>query len=222
MFLSSSKIALIGSLSMFLLGRVALAQSSTPLSYTGGTLPTQNFNTLASSGTGSALPEGFAFVESGSGANATYAAGTGADNPGNTYSFGAAGSSERALGGLQSGSVIPTFGVFIRNDSGTTITQFTVSYQGEQYRLGVARNGGTTGTADRLDFAYSTNATTLNATSGFTEVDALDFVSPITSGTAGAVYAATPISATVTGVSIAPGAVLVLRFSDFNVDSSDD
>ena len=51
----------------------------------------QNFDdTLASAGTSSALPVGWALAETGTNANATYTAGTGSSNAGDTYSFGAA------------------------------------------------------------------------------------------------------------------------------------
>ena len=70
----------------------------------------QNFDTLAATGTSSTLPDGWVFAESGNNANATYSAGTGSGNAGDTYSFGAANAADRALGTLQSGSLIPVFG----------------------------------------------------------------------------------------------------------------
>lgn len=51
----------------------------------------QSFDTLAASGTTndvSTLPIGWTFLETGSNANTTYAAGTGSSNAGNTYSLG--------------------------------------------------------------------------------------------------------------------------------------
>ena len=48
----------------------------------------QNFNTLASSGTSTALPVGWHLLESGSGADATYTASDGSASTGDTYSFG--------------------------------------------------------------------------------------------------------------------------------------
>jgi len=106
----------------------------------------ENFNTLANSGTSSTMPTGWLFSETGSGANTLYTAGTGSNNDGDTYSFGALSSSERALGGLQSGSLNPTFGAGFTNNTGGTITSLTISYTGEQWRLG------TIGREDRLDF----------------------------------------------------------------------
>lgn len=71
---------------------------------------TQDFDSLAATGAGGQVPPGWAFVESDTNANASYTAGTGSSNSGDTYSFGVAGSSERAFGGLQSGSLVPTIG----------------------------------------------------------------------------------------------------------------
>ena len=68
---------------------------------------TQNFDTLASTGSSTLLPADWVISESGTNANSTYTAGTGSSNAGDTYSFGTTGSTERALGGLQSGNLIP-------------------------------------------------------------------------------------------------------------------
>ncbi|HZS05307.1 MAG TPA: hypothetical protein VFD58_10775 [Blastocatellia bacterium] len=88
-----------------------------------GTAYTQNFDTLASSGTSSAVPAGWAFSESGTNANTTYTAGTGSSSTADTYSFGATGSTERAFGGLRSSSLVPTIGACFTNDTGRQITK---------------------------------------------------------------------------------------------------
>ena len=49
------------------------------ISLTTGTTYTQNFDTLASAGTSSTLPDGWVFSEAGTNANATYTAGTGSE-----------------------------------------------------------------------------------------------------------------------------------------------
>src|SRR5262245_43931600 len=87
-----------------------------------GSPDTQDFNTLASTGTSSVVPTGWAFVESGTNANTVYSAGTGSNNAGDTYSFGATGSAERAFGGLLSGSLVPLVGAQFTNNTGQTIT----------------------------------------------------------------------------------------------------
>ena len=181
---------------------------------------TQDFDTLASTGTSSILPGGFEIAEAGANANNTYAAGTGSSNTGNTYSFGASGSLERALGGLRSGNLIPTFGIQFTNMLGRTITAFNISFIGEQYRLGTA------GRADRLAFEYSTTATNLLGT-GFIPLTALDFSSPTTTGTVGALDGNAPanqraISGTIAGLELLQGQSIFLRFVDFDATGADD
>lgn len=195
--------------------QAAVELSSGALSYS------QDFNTLASTGTtNSILPAGWAFNETGTAANGTYAAGTGSDNAGNTYSFGAAGSSERALGTLLSGSVTPSFGVSFVNLAGANITSIAIQYTGEQWRLGA------TGRADRLDFQYSTNASSLTAGT-WTDVNALDFSSPITAGALGALNGnlaanSQTLSGSISGLTLAQGATLWLRWTDANASGADD
>ena len=180
----------------------------------------QDFNTLASSGTSSTMPAGWMFIETGSNANSTYTAGTGSSNTGDTYSFGSSSSTERALGGLQSSNLNPTFGAYFTNNTGGVITSITISYRGEQWRLGaIGRN-------DNLDFQYSTDATTLS-TGTWTNVDELDFTAPITTGTLGALDGNasgnfTNISYTISGLSITDGANFFIRWNDFNASGSDD
>lgn len=181
---------------------------------------TEDFNTLASTGTSSTLPAGWSLLETGSSANTTYTAGTGSSTTGDTYSFGAAASSDRALGALQSGSLIATIGTVVTNTTGGTITSLTISYTGEQWRLGTA------GRTDQLDFGFSTDATGLgNGT--WTEVNSLDFVTPNTAAATGALDGnaaanRTAITFTLTGLNLANGASLWLRWVDFNASGSDD
>ena len=195
-----------------------------PISFTGSAYA-QDFNSLSnnvSDGSGTLLPDGWTFFEAGTGGNTSYRSGTGSANNGDTYSFGAAGSTERAFGSLRSGSVVPTLGVSFTNDSGATITSLTIGYTGEQWRLGLASRT----VADRLEFQYSVDATALNNGS-WTDGDALDFVAPITSGTVGALNGnaaanSAGLSTTLTGLSIAPGQTFWLRWTDTDVASSDD
>jgi len=188
------------------------------VSLTGGTY-NQNFDTLANANTSSSLPAGWLMAESGTNANTTYTAGTGSGNAGETYSFGAAGSTERALGGLRSGSLVPVFGACFTNGTGSTLSGFDVAYTGEQWRLG------TTARADRIDFQYSTSATSLT-TGTWTDVDALDFSSPDT-GTVGAKNGngaanRTARSSSIPNVSIATGATFCVRWNDFDASGADD
>jgi hypothetical protein len=183
----------------------------------------QHFDSLANTGTTNdiaTLPAGWTFSESGTNANTTYAAGTGSSNAGNTYSFGLS-ADDRALGGVLSGSLNPTVGAGFVNHTGSTITALKIHYRGEQWRLGATGRA-----ADRLDFQYSTDATSL--TSGtWTDIDSLDFISPVTTGTVGALNGNdtlnnTIITFTIDGLSIDDGETFYLRWLDFNVTSSDD
>ncbi|MUG95831.1 hypothetical protein F7734_27120 [Scytonema sp. UIC 10036] len=180
----------------------------------------QNFDTLASSGTPSnVLPPDWVFSETGTNANSTYTVGTGSSNTGDTYSFGEAGSTDRALGTLRSGNLVPTIGASFTNTTGSTITAFNVSYKGEQWRLGTSGRG-----ADRLDFQYSTDATSLS-TGTWLSVDSLDFSSPVTTGTVGALNGnsnSTVVTATITELNIPNGATFWFRWLDFDPTGADD
>jgi hypothetical protein len=197
---------------VFVWGQINLSTIGSPY--------TQDFNTLASSGSSSTLPSGWSFNETGTGANATYSAGTGGGTTGDTYSFGSTSSSERSMGALQSGSVTPTIGAQFSNATGTTITSLSFTFTGEQWRLGA------TGRVDRLDFQYSTSATSLT-TGTWTDENALDFTAPVSTGTAGALdgnLAAnkTTISFTITGLSITTGSTFWIRWNDLNSTGADD
>lgn len=179
----------------------------------------QNFDSLASSGsTGTALPTGWAFAETLANANASYGVGDGGSNAGNTYSFGSAGSSDRALGSLQSGNLLTVFGASFTNQASRAIDSLAISYTGEQWRLGAANR------ADRLQFQYSTDASSLN-TGSWTSVSALDFGSIVTTGSARALNGnsnSAAVSGSLSGLSLAQGATVWLRWTDFNASGADD
>lgn len=197
---------------VFVWGQINLSTIGSPY--------TQDFNTLSNSATSSTLPSGWFLNESGTSSNAIYTPGTGNSATGDTYSFGSTSSSDRSLGTLQSGSVIPTIGAQFSNTSGSTITSLIITYTGEQWRLGTA------GRVDRLDFQYSTSATSLT-TGTWTDENSLDFTAPITAGTLGAFdgnLAANrlTITFTISGLSIASGSTFWIRWNDFNATGADD
>lgn len=174
---------------------------------------TQDFNTLVSSGTGSTVPNGWYFLETGTNADTTYAAGNGSSNAGNTYSFGSQYSSERALGMLRSNALDPLIGAAFANDTGRVVNAIEIAYTGEQWRLG------NTGRADRLDFQYSLDQVT------WYDVDFLDFISQVTTGSAGALdgnSASALISYSITGLSIPAASTFWIRWTDLNVSGADD
>ena len=183
---------------------------------------TQDFSSLALTGTSSTTPTGWEFAETGASANGTYGTGTGSSNAGDTYSFGSAGNSERAFGGLQSGSLVPTVGAVFVNSTGQTITSLDVSYTGEQWRLGTAGRA----IPDRIDFQYSLNGTSVS-TGSWVDVNTLDFVGPTTIGAVGALDGnaaanRTLIGGTISSLSIAPGGTFVVRWSNFDATGADD
>src|SRR5688500_4762070 len=121
---------------------------------TPGDAYTQNFDTLsntAGSTTNTLVIPGWFLSETGGGArdNEQYAVDTGGSSTGDMFSYGSTGATDRALGGLQSGTLIPVFGANFQNDTGATITSLLISYTGEQWRLGTA------GRTDKLDFQIS-------------------------------------------------------------------
>ena len=201
----------------------AVGPTLSPASLTTLGVPvTQNFNTLAVAGTTSVVPTGWGFDESGtsSWANGLYWAGTGSVNTGDIYSFGTSGSAERALGGLRSGTLTPIIGAAFTNNSGATVTSLDIAYTGEQWRLG------TSGRTDRLDFQYSTSATSLT-TGTWADVNTLDFPGPISVGTVGllngnAAANRAAISGTISGLTIPNGATVFIRWTDFDASGADD
>lgn len=206
---------------VFLFSLAALPQlaAAQAVDFTGGY--SQDFDTLANSGTtGTALPAGWAFSETGTNANSSYGIDNGSSNSGNTFSYGSTGSSERALGALQSGSLISRFGVQLTNRTGGALSSLGLSYTGEQWRLGAL------GREDRLDFEYSLDATSLT-TGTWTAVTALRFVAPVTAGTAGALNGndaanRVAINGEITGLTWGADQTLWIRWVDFNAAGNDD
>ncbi|HYJ83828.1 MAG TPA: Calx-beta domain-containing protein, partial [Allosphingosinicella sp.] len=198
-----------------------------------GTAYTQNFNALSNTAGSTTndlnndpqpLP-GWFINETGLGArdNEQYAVDTGGSNTGDIFSYGSSGSTDRALGSLQSGTLIPTIGAQFTNNTGQTITELVISYTGEQWRISntaAARD-------DRYDFQISTDATSL-ASGTWSDVNALDFTNPIkTAAAAGALDGnaaanRVAITHTITGLNIAPGATFWIRWTDLNASGADD
>ncbi len=148
----------------------------------------------------------------------TYRVGDGSSNAGALYSFGVTGNTDRALGSVSSGTPQTlSYGFRFLNTGTDTISSFTVSYTGEQWRTG----GGVT-QAQALAFSYSVGATAIDAT-GYTPVSGLDF-SVTDTGTAAAGVTApirtATISQTVTAP-VSPGQEVWVRFQDINDVGSD-
>nr|MBA2693274.1 cadherin-like domain-containing protein [Rubrobacter sp.] len=182
----------------------------------------ENFNDLSNSAASSTLPTGFVLSETGTGADTTYSVGNGTSNTADTYSFGPTSGTDRALGSIRSNVLSMIYGAGFVNDTGATITTLDVSYVGEQWRLGA------TDRADSIEFAYSTNATSLTDTSAtFTAVPALHFSSPVTTGTVGMLVGnqtgnQTAKTATISGLNIPDDSTFFFRWTDGNAAGADD
>lgn len=133
----------------------------------------ENFNTLATSGSNNQLPNGFEFAFNESPGNLTYSGDNGSSTTGDTYSYGSTGNSDRALGEMTSSTAQSTVGACFTNNTNHAITSFLISYTGEQWRLAAADAN-----IDRLDFQYSTSAGATLTSGTYIDVDGLDFSSP--------------------------------------------
>ncbi|MEQ1642256.1 MAG: LamG-like jellyroll fold domain-containing protein, partial [Pyrinomonadaceae bacterium] len=189
-----------------------------------GVASTENFDILsnvAGSTTNVIAINGWEITETGGGArdNEQYAVDTGASNTGDTFSYGAAAATDRALGGLRSGTLIPVFGASFTNSTGSAISSLAVAYTGEQWRLGTASR------TDSINFEYSTDATSLS-TGTWTPASALNFVTPntVTTGAKDGNAAAnrTALSSTISGLNIPNGGIFWIRWTDTDATSSDD
>jgi hypothetical protein len=180
---------------------------------------TEDFNTLSSTSSSSVTPSGWTLAEIGTGADVFYGVDNGSSNTGNTYSYGASSSTERAFGTLRSFAVQPELRATFRNDTQAMITSATVAYRGEHWRQGEARES--SDPPDRLDFSYSTDGT------NFLDGDALDYVAPVDTGPAGARDGNLDVNSgqengTIDAISIPPGGSLTLRWTDRDISGSDD
>lgn len=187
-----------------------------------GTGYTQNFDTLPASGsatwTNNSTIPGWFHARTGTGT--TIVANDGSSNAGNLYSYGTGTATDRALGSVGSGNAAIGnlfWGVRLQNNTGSTITSLNVSYTGEQWRNSAAA-------AQTVSFSYLVGSPTVTGTlaefqSAGVAVSQLDFTSPITGGTAGALNGnlaanRVAITHTITGLNIPNGSEIMLRWSD--------
>jgi hypothetical protein len=187
----------------------------------GGAAYFQTFDSLSTgtSTSSNSLPIGWYVFESGTGGavDGKYIADDGGNPGGNIYAYGTGTQSERALGMLQSGTLAPTIGVRFTNNTGATLSGGNLSYFAEFWRRG------DTGRSDRLDFQYSTNATSLSLGT-WVDVSALGYSSPAGSTTGSLVGNAnrTQISGTLSGLSVADGGDIWFRWVDFPLSGAND
>lgn len=215
-----------------MMGLTAQAQLSIT---TAATAVTQTFDALpvASSATFGQNTTILGVYAERTGSGTTIVANDGSAATGNLYSYGTGIDKDRALGSIGSGTSTAgdfAYGLRLKNNTGTTITSLVISYVGEQWR-----NSGAA--AQTINFSYRISsapittlsvATSLPVPPGYTGVPALDFTSPV-SGTAVAIGALngnaavnrTTKTATITSLSVAPGAEIMLRWYDADQPGDD-
>jgi uncharacterized protein len=194
-----------------------------------GTPITQNFDTLATSGTtnpwsdDTTLTGWYSQFELNAANPTVYIANSGGTNNGAIYSFGVAGTNpltERAFGSASSGTPGTIFNaVKLTNNTGSAITSLDISFNGEQWR-----NGGNVN-AQTLAFQYQVaNAGTItdanSPSTGWTAFNSLDFVTPITGAAIAALDGNAAANRTAKSanlsVAIAIGQEVWLRWADIN------
>ena len=207
-----------------------------PVNFNGSTY-TQNFDTLASSGTNiawnndSTIAGWSLFAQPVPGTPiATYNADTGSGNTGSFDSYGATGSTDRALGGLASGgayfgtpasgSVAGWIGFAATNTSGATIDTLNVNFNGEQWR-----NGGNT-TAQSMVLQYGFGGSFGSVATWNTPSASFSWTSPVATATAAAVDGNTAgrvsnVGGALTGLNWANNNTLWLRWIDNNDAGND-
>ena len=158
-----------------------------------------------------------------------FSPGDGSVKTASIYSLGEFGDSERSLGHISASSRKARYAIILRNDTGSTITEFTAAYVGEQWRNGGSEN------PNNVTFWYLLKSSLPNiaSTAGRVYVPALNFVSPVSSAAQGPLDGNLPenqtdIGATVTGINWPADEFLALVWQDeddpsvFSEGESDD
>ncbi|MBU1425974.1 MAG: PEP-CTERM sorting domain-containing protein [Gammaproteobacteria bacterium] len=156
---------------------------------------TQDFDSLAATGTANlwtndSTLQGWSLFTSNGADIATYNSGTGSINTGNFYSFGNTNSTDRALGGVasggayfgspSSGAVAGYIAVAFQNNSGSALSNFTVGFDGEQWR-----NGGNASTQPMvLEYGYGSSFATVSSWTA--PAGSFNWISPVATATAAA------------------------------------
>ncbi|MBB6372027.1 T9SS type A sorting domain-containing protein [Chryseobacterium shigense] len=171
------------------------------------TLPA-NWNAVRAAGTGT-IGQALTLIVS-----------NGSSNTGGVHNIGLT-PTDRSLGMLASNATVAAVGVSLVNNTGSAITQLSVSYVGRQWRT-----SDNSAVNEVVSFGYSLNATSLT-TGTWSPVTALDFNEILTSSTTAAQVDGTlPAnsvnkSAVITGLNIPNGATFWIRFADDNLTGTD-
>lgn len=160
--------------------------------------------------------------------------GSGSASSGGFYSFGSNGVnalSDRAMGSIQansfaaSGAPSMAYGIRFTNDTGLALTNFQISYTGEQWRQNANAAVQSLLFAYRVDSSPITN-TDVGSLATWNGVSALNFNTPLAGATAlqldgNAAANRTALSATLTGIVVLPGQEIFLRWLDVNDPNND-
>ncbi len=198
-----------------------VASAQTPMNAVGVPVH-QNFDSLASSGTGlpwtdnGTLPGWYSNL-------GTYSTSNGGATTGALYSYGASGSGERALGSLASGSTGTIFYAWrLANGTGVTLDALRVAYVGEQWRA-----ANTTPQTVFFEYQVAAPGVITDAdvpATGWLPFSALDFGSVVntTSGTLnGNLDANRRMLVALLPVSVPPGHEIWIRWRDPDDAGSD-
>ncbi len=199
-----------------------------PIAITGPGTYSQNFDTLANSGTANAWADDSTIAgwySQRSGTGTTYAADVGTATAGNLYSYGSASATERALGSIGSGTAGSfSHGVLLQNTSGGSVTINSLAYIGEQWR----KSGVTTAQVVTLWYQVSSGpitALTPTANTGWTAITAGDFSSPVNTTGAGALDGNAAANRTAISIdpniSVPDGNYVMIRWKDLDHSGSD-
>jgi hypothetical protein len=182
-----------------------------------GSVYTQDFNSLSSGGLSNPWMDD-ATIDGWFANKTSYVAQDGTVGAFGLQSLGTG--ADRALGSQASASAGHIrYGVRLTNNTGQTLTAFRVTYDGEQWIDEVSGSP-----QQKIDFAYVTGVNPSLTSTGYVDVDALDFAAPVTTGAS----PATPLNGNdpgnrvagithlVTGVAWNPGEQLLLRWTDLN------
>ena len=195
-----------------------------------GQIYTQDFDSIvatagafsSTSGTQAAIPglTGWSGVKlGGTGSTAmNLSADAGTGTTAALYSYGAASATDRALGSLASGTNIPGFGAAFVNNTGATLTSFTLNFTSEFWRS-------STSAQNILSFAYGlsgggiTSANYLSSAS-MTSFSSLNVVGPVPVTTNGALNGNDAANQAAINQTLAlvwnPGDTLFIRWQDAN------
>jgi hypothetical protein len=148
------------------------------------------------------------------------AADDGSSRLGGIYSYGLAGSQNRALGTLtDANGNSGIFGANFQNSGPAPVTTLNISYTGEEWRLGVE------GHQNTLQFQYSLNAQSVSdAKATWLNVPALSFLTPNLTGVGAhdgtLAINQTQIASTISFLNIPQGATFWVRWQETGVASN--